>query len=156
MDVSDADVECEVMQQENAPKLDMSALKVNQAMIILLLLVAFSLGIPMLVLFVGIIMAIGSLLGVPGFKPVYQYCLKPLGLVKPNVVHEHPAGPRFAQGMGAACAIAGAILLLAGNPYAGWGLVWLVIVLAGINLFSGFCAGCSLYYWIKKIKSPLS
>lgn len=143
-------------QGANLSKLDLNAMKANQAVIIILLLAAFFLNLPWLVLFVGVVMAIGALVGNPGFKPIYRYCLIPLNIVKPNIVDGNREGPRFAQGTGAVCAIAGAALLFAGNGFAGWGFAWLVIVLAGINLFTGFCAGCSLYYWIKKITPPAS
>jgi hypothetical protein len=46
------------------------------------------------------------------------------------------------------------IALLAGPPVLGWTLVWLVIVLAGLNLFLGFCAGCFLYYQLNKLSVP--
>lgn len=133
-------------------KLDLNAMKANQAVIITLLLAAFLLKLPWLVLFVGAVMAIGTLAGMPGFKPIYNYCFIPLNLVKPDIVDGNRDGPRFAQGTGAFCAIAAAVLLLTGNEIAGWGFAWLVIVLAGVNLFTGFCAGCAMYYWIKKIK----
>ncbi len=139
-------------QPDNVSRLDLNAMKANQAVIITLLLAAFFLNLPWLVLFVGAVMAIGTVAGVPGFKPIYRYCFIPLNVVKPHIVDGNREGPRFAQGTGAVCAVAGAALLYAGYGYAGWGLAWLVIVLAAVNLFTGFCAGCSLYYWIKKIK----
>ncbi len=146
-----------VMTQKEIPsKLDLNAMKANQAVIITLLLTAFFLKKPLLVLLVGSFMAVGALLGVPGFYFVYRHILKPLKIVTPNIVDGNREGPRFAQGTGAVCALAGAAFLFTGNGFAGWGLAWLVIVLAGINLFTGFCAGCALYYWIKKIKPPVS
>lgn len=139
-------------QPANGSRLDLNAMKANQAVIIALLLAAFFLKLPWLVLFVGTVMAVGTLVGMPGFRPLYQYCFIPLNLVKPNIVDGNHEGPRFAQGTGAVCAIAAAALLYTGNELAGWGLAWLVMALAGINLFTGFCAGCAMYYWIKKIK----
>jgi Domain of unknown function (DUF4395) len=43
---------------------------------------------------------------------------------------------------------------LAGIPIVGWILTWIVIVLAGLNLFGGFCAGCAVYYWLARLKLP--
>ncbi len=134
-------------------KVDLNAAKSNQAIIIALLAASFLLKLPQMTLFVGVVMALGAFLGAPGFKPVYKYFLKPLNLVKPRIVDENPEGPRFAQGLGSVCTLSGAILLFAGSEYAGWGFVFLVIVLAGINLFAGFCVGCHFYYWIKKFKA---
>ncbi len=138
---------------DNGAKVDINAAKSNQAIIIALLAASFLLKLPQLTLFVGVVMALGTFLGAPGFKPVYNYFLMPLHLVKPRIVDEKPEGPRFAQGLGSVCTLSGAVLLFAGIEYVGWGLVGLVIVLAGINLFAGFCVGCHFYYWIKKVKA---
>ena len=32
--------------------------------------------------------------------------------------------------------------------------MWLVIALASLNLFVGFCAGCAVYYWLGKLHLP--
>ena len=48
----------------------------------------------------------------------------------------------------------GAVALLAGAPAVGWSLVWLVIALAALNLFVGFCAGCAVYYWLARLRLP--
>ena len=138
-------------QKEYPPKLDENALRVNQATLIVLLLVAFVFNLPILALFVGAVMALGTLMGAPGFKPVYQYILKPINIVKPNIINDDPEPHRFAQGVGAVCTLAGALFLYWGNEYIGWGLIWLVISLAGINLFTGFCAGCFLHYWLNRM-----
>ena len=139
-------------QVDNASKLDINAAKSNQTVIILLLLASFLLKVPGLALFVGAVMALGAFLGFPGFHPVYKYLLRPLNIVKPNLADADPQARRFAQGVGAACSLTGAILLYAGYEYAGWGFVWMVILLAGVNLFSGYCVGCHLYHWMKLIK----
>jgi ABC-type xylose transport system permease subunit len=44
--------------------------------------------------------------------------------------------------------------LLLGATLAGWVLAWVVIVLASLNLFLGFCAGCAVYYWLNRIRVP--
>jgi hypothetical protein len=56
--------------------------------------------------------------------------------------------------MGAAVLTAGVVALLAGAGWLGWGLVWLVIGLAALNLFVGFCAGCAVYYWLARMAVP--
>jgi len=50
--------------------------------------------------------------------------------------------------------ILASVALFIGSSIIGWGLVWLVIVLAGLNLFVGFCAGCTLYYWLNRLDVP--
>lgn len=141
-----------VAQQENRPRYDENALRVNQAALIVFLVAGFVLNEPLVALFVALVLALGTLLRVPGFMPVYRYILKPMNIVKPRIVNDDPKPHQFAQGVGAACTLAGALLLFSGQAYLGWGLVWVVIALAGLNLFTGFCAGCFLYFWINRIR----
>ena len=133
---------------------DHTALKVNQAAIIVLVALAFVLDQAWLVAAVAAVMAAGTLLGRPGFLPLYRGVLKPLGVVKPDVLADHPEPHRFAQGLGALFLGVGFIFL--GLDYAalGWGLAWLVVGLAALNLFAGFCVGCAVYYWLNRLRVP--
>lgn len=136
-------------------KVDESALKVNQAFIIGLLLLAFVLDSVWLAAFVGGVMLLGT--AVPGlslFKRAYQHLLKPAGLVKPHVITDNPEPHRFAQGFGGVVVALAVIALIAGQPIIGWALVGLVIVLAALNLFLGFCAGCFVYYQLNRLGVP--
>jgi hypothetical protein len=133
---------------------DHNALKVNQIIIIALNLLAFILGVPWISLGVGIVMALGTAFGKPGFFPVYALVLKPLGWVKPDVIKDNPEPHRFAQGFGTVVLLGGSAALLFGLPILGWSLVWLVIVLASLNAFAGFCAGCFVYYQLAKLSLP--
>jgi hypothetical protein len=133
---------------------DHNALKTNQIIIIALNLLAFILGVPWISLGVGIVMALGTIFGKPGFYPIYAGILKPLGWVKPEVIKDNPEPHRFAQGFGTAVLLGGSAALLAGLPILGWSLVWLVIVLASLNAFAGFCAGCFVYYQLAKLSLP--
>jgi hypothetical protein len=74
--------------------------------------------------------------------------------VKPDVIDDNPEPHRFAQGFGAVVMALGTGFLLAGATAPGWGLVWLVIALAALNLFAGFCAGCAVYYWFNRLHVP--
>ena len=135
-------------------KVDHSALRVNQSFIIGLNILAFILNLPWLALIVTLAMAIGTALKVPGFGFVYKYVLKPRGWVKPDVIADNPEPHRFAQGLGAVVMAAGVSALFAGVSPLGWGLVWLVIALAALNLLAGFCAGCAVYYWLNRLNVP--
>jgi hypothetical protein len=135
-------------------KVDHSALKVNQAMIIGLSVLGFVFNQVWLVALTAAVMAVGVLLKQPGFLPVYRSLLKPLGLVKPEILMDNPEPHRFAQGFGAVVLSAGAIFLVLGASALGWSLVWLVIALAALNLFAGFCAGCAVYYWLARLNAP--
>lgn len=136
-------------------KVDQSALRVNQAFIIGLLLLAYVLDSVWLAAFVGVVMLLGT--AVPGlslFKRIYQHVLKPVGLVKPQVITDNPEPHRFAQGFGGVVVALAVIALLAGQSVVGWALVGLVIVLAALNLFLGFCAGCFVYYQLNRLGVP--
>ena len=136
------------------PKVDHSALKVNQALIISLSLLSFILNWPWLAALVMLIMAYGTLRRQPGFRIVYSGLLKPRGWVKPEVINDNPEPHVFAQGFGAVVLLIGVVSLYVGAPVVGWALVWLVIALASLNLFVGFCAGCAVYYWLGKLRLP--
>jgi molybdopterin converting factor small subunit len=135
-------------------KVDHSALRTNQAFIIGLSLAAFILDSPWLVGLVGLAMLIGTLVKKPAFGFIYLSWLKPSGILKPDVIADNPEPHRFAQGFGAVVELAGFALLAAGATIAGWALVWVVIFLAALNLFFGFCAGCAVYYWLNRLKVP--
>lgn len=139
---------------EPLTRVDHSALRVNQAVIILLSLIAFIFDMPALVALVGAVMVIGTALKQPGFKFIYAGFLKPRGIVKPNVLADNPQPHVFAQGMGGAVLAIAVIAFLLDGALIGWALTWLVIALAALNLFAGFCAGCFIYYWLARLRLP--
>lgn len=135
-------------------KVDHSSLRVNQAFIIVGLLAAFVLDLPLLAAAVALVMLIGTAIGRPGFSFVYRGILRPTGIVRPHVLADNPEPHRFAQGFGGVVAGVASALLFLGAVPAGWALTWLVIVLAALNLFAGFCAGCAVYYWLNRAQVP--
>jgi hypothetical protein len=135
-------------------KVDHSSLRVNQALIILGLLVAFILNLPWLAAAVALVMLIGAAIGRPGFFFIYLGLLRPAGIVRSDVLSDNPEPHRFAQGFGGVVAALSSALLFLGAASAGWALSWLVIVLAALNLFAGFCAGCAVYYWLNRLQVP--
>jgi Domain of unknown function (DUF4395) len=135
-------------------KVDHSALRVNQATIIVGLLVAFVLDLPWLAGVVALVMLIGTAIGRPGFFFIYLGILRPAGIVRPDPLADNPEPHRFAQGFGGVVAALSAVLLFVGAAAAGWTLAWLVIVLAALNLFAGFCTGCAVYYWLHRLQVP--
>lgn len=143
------------MNSHTERKVDQSALKVNQAFIIGLLVLAFVLNSVWLVAFVGVVMLLGT--AVPPlslFKRIYRHVLRPAGLVKPDVITDNPQPHRFAQGFGGVVVALAVLALLGGQAFLGWALAWLVIVLAALNLFLGFCAGCFVYYQLNRLGVP--
>lgn len=139
---------------EQLQKVDHGALKANQIVIIVLNIVAYIFNLPWLAALVAVVMLIGSIVGLPGFVLVYRGVFKPLGLVKPEVLLDNPEPHRFAQGFGGVVMAIGLISIFTGFTTLGWGLVWLVIALAALNAFAGFCAGCFVYYWLTRMKTP--
>jgi len=142
------------MTSQTLQKVDHSALKANQLFIITLSVLAFVLRAPILAAFVALVMGLGSALKVPGFVFMYKYVLKPLGWIRPDVLNDNPEPHRFAQFLGFVFMTAGSIALLSGASVLGWGLVWLVVALAALNAFGGFCVGCAVYYWLSRLNLP--
>ncbi len=132
---------------------DHNALRTNQAMIIALLLAAFIADAGWLATAVGVIMVLGSALGVIGFLPLYRL-LRAIGRFAPDIIPDHPEPHRFAQGFGGGVLLAASASLFSGLAGLSWALVWLVIALAGLNLFGGFCVGCAAYYWFNRLGLP--
>jgi hypothetical protein len=75
-------------------------------------------------------------------------------VIKSDVLVDNPEPHRFAQGFGAVVLSLAVISLVFGASILGWALVWLVIALAALNLFIGFCAGCAVYYWLGRLDIP--
>lgn len=138
-------------------KVDYSALRTNQAFIIVLLVTAFIINtnIWWLVAFVSAVMLIGTAFRGAGlFKRIYRHILKPSGLLKPDVVTDNPEPHNFAQGLGGAFLAGSTAALLLGAPVVGWILAWIVVALASLNLFGGFCVGCFMYYQLNRLGAP--
>jgi uncharacterized membrane protein YhaH (DUF805 family) len=135
------------------PQVDRTALRVNQAAIISFLAIGFVINQPWLVVFVFAVMAIGTALPAAAlFQRFYRDILRPAGLLRPDLHEEDPAPHRFAQGMGAAVLLVAVAALFAGWEALGWGLAFVVIALAAVNLFFGFCAGCFVYFQLQRLR----
>ena len=131
---------------------DRTALRVNQALIILVLVVAYILNLPALVGFVAVVMLVGTLVPAAAlFQQFYRQVLRPAGLLRPDVNAEDPAPHRFAQGVGSAFLISASVAFTSGVAAAGWILAGIVAVLAAVNLFFGFCAGCFVYFQLARL-----
>ena len=137
---------------------DRSVLKVGQAVIIGLNLLAFLLGFVLqvrsawlLVPLVAVLMLVGvARPGVGPFRQFYMRVLKPRGLVKPRVVQEDATPHQFAQVVGAVFLVAATASFLVGAAALGWVLAWVVIVLAFVNFAFDFCVGCQVYFQLER------
>ena len=142
------------MTTQSLEKIDHASLKANQLTIITLNILSFVFNLPILAAFVAVVMALGSALKLPGFVLLYRYFYKPLGLFKPDVLNDNPEPHRFAQFLGSLFMIAGSVSIYLGASALGWGLIWLVVALAALNAFGGFCVGCAVYYWLSRFNLP--
>ena len=134
---------------------DHAAIRTNQSVIILLLIVSFVVNFAWVTALVAFFMLLGTLvLHRPGFLWVYTRIARPLGIAHPDIVQDHPEPHQFAQGFGGVVLVVAVALLLTGVSVAGWALVWLVVALAALNLFGGFCVGCAVYYWLNRLNLP--
>lgn len=132
---------------------DHTALRVHQAIIVALLIVAFLIDQLWLVAAVGAVMAVGTIHpALALFQRLYRDVLRPRGLLRPDMREEDPAPHRFAQGMGAVVLGVALLALLGGAAVAGWALALLVAALAAVNLVFGFCAGCFIFFQLQRLR----
>ncbi|HEV8354696.1 MAG TPA: DUF4395 domain-containing protein [bacterium] len=132
-------------------KVDHNSIKFSQVSLTVLALAAFVTDAGWLVGILALIMAIST--AVPGwgaFRAVYRYAALPSGLLRPNVVDDDPAPHRFAQGVGAVFLGASWIALATGTAALGWALTLIVAALAMLNVVFNFCAGCFVYYQLRR------
>lgn len=134
---------------------DHSALRINQAFIISLLVLAFVLDTPLIVVFVAAVMLVGT--AAPRlalFKLIYANLLRPAGLVRPDTRADNPEPHQFAQGVGGVVLAVAAVAFALGWSGLGWALAWMVVALAALNLFAGMCVGCLMYYQLHRLGVP--
>jgi Domain of unknown function (DUF4395) len=124
--------------------IDRTALKVNQAGIVLTLLVAFLLsaiwpGLTLAVPLLAAVMLIGALEPRAAlFRQLYLVVLRPAGLLHGWPVEESPRPHNFAQILGGVFLVLASLAFLLAVPVLGWALAWIVLVLAFVNLAFGF------------------
>lgn len=134
-----------------ATKVDHTALRFNQASIIALLILAFLFDQSWLVALVAAVMLIGTWWPGAGlFKLFYARLLKPAGWLKPDLVVDEAQPHLFAQGVGGIVLLVSTLALWLGAITLGWILAGIVVVLAAVNLFLGFCVGCFLYFQLAR------
>ena len=134
---------------------DHSALKVNQAGIVITVLVAFFgsfffTAALALIPLLGIVLLLGTFAPqLALFKQFYFKVLKPAGIVKPRPVQDRPEPHNFAQGMGGVVLGIASVFLIP-LTVVGLALSLLVAVLAFVNLAFGYCLGCQIYFQLGK------
>jgi hypothetical protein len=130
---------------------DQNDLRVNATLVVTVLVTAFITDRWELVAFqAGALFLTTVDFGLGPYIALYRHILRPLGIVKPDLRVDNPEPHRFAAMFGTIVALAATYLLATGRSVAGWGLVWLLITLAGANL-AGWCAGCFTYYMMNRL-----
>jgi predicted permease len=131
---------------------DRTALKFNQGSIITIVILAFALQLPSLLALLALVLIVGTIIPSAGlFKLLYGKVLRPLKLLRADVVEEDNLQHLFSQGLGGVfLVIAFAFLTGNGIPIVGWSLAFLVAALALVNLTVDFCLGCFLYLRLRR------
>jgi hypothetical protein len=136
-------------------RVDQNAIRTSQALVIGLLALAFVVDVPVLVGVVSVSLLIAALYPpLAPFARLYRHGLRLARIVRPDVIPDNPEPHRFAQLLGGTMTMLGLLALVAGADAIGWALAGVVIVLAGLNLFAGWCAGCTVYYWLNRLGVP--
>jgi hypothetical protein len=132
------------------PLIDSRAPRTNQFMASTLVIAAWLLNTPALLLAVSIVLYLGLILGhrwTPAYQ-VYFHLLQPrLG---PGRLEDERM-PRFAVGLGSAWLLVSWALVHAGHDRAGWGLALLLAAAAQFASYSGLCLGCLSYRLTAKL-----
>lgn len=140
--------------EKTIEKIDRTSLKFNQGCIVIFTGLAFLLNVYWLVALVGAVLLIDTIIPGTGlFKLFYKNIVKPLKLLKPNISEESKAPHQFAQGMGGTFLLISFVLLQYFDlTFIGWGLSFIVIALAFVNITLDFCMGCFIYFQVEKLK----
>ncbi len=133
--------------------IDRTALKFNQGSIVTLVITAFAFQLPWLIALLALVLLAGTVVPSAGaFKFLYANVLRPLRVLRPDVIEEDNAQHLFAQGLGGiVLSVAFIFLAVVNQPIVGWILTFLVAALALVNLTVNFCLGCVLYLRLRRL-----
>lgn len=117
----------------------------NQAVLAIVLLVAFVGDLRFLVPVMAVVLFLGAAFGAPygPFLRLYAAVIKPR--LRPPGHLEDPRPPRFAAALGTAFLVAATIAFALDAEVLAWALTLVVTLLAGLAASSGLCIGCELY-----------
>jgi hypothetical protein len=137
---------------QKVQQVDHNALKTGQALTIVLLIAAFIFNLPIIVAFVAVAQFTSALrLPFAPYALFYKYVVLPLNIVQRNPQPDHFEPHAFALLVGTAFNATATVLMLLGAPVFGWVLVGIVVVLANLNFWLNFCAGCWMYYQFNRL-----
>jgi len=132
-------------------QVDHNAIKFGQVTIVLMVAIAWLFDLVWLVPLLAAVLLANVAWPVWGpIRLAYRSVILPLRIVRSNLVADEPAPHRFAQGVGGVLLVAAAAALYGGVAAVGWALAALVAVLAAVNVLWNFCAGCFLFYQLRR------
>lgn len=130
--------------------IDSGAPRTNQFMASSIVVIAWLLDIPGLVLATSVLLYLGLILG-PRWTPAYQFYFH---VLQPRLGPgrlEDERMPRFAVGLGSAWLLVSWALINAGHATAGWALALSLAVAAQFASYTGWCLGCLSYRLTAKL-----
>ncbi len=89
------------------------------------------------------------------FKQLFTKLVRPLLRLEPQFIDDDPRAHNFAQGVGGIFLSLAGLSYLGDLPVLGAVLTLLVIALAALNLSTGYCVGCQMYYYYKMLRYRL-
>ena len=126
--------------------IDIDIPRFNQAIVAVVVSVAFVFQLPWLVAATAALLAISRALGPKApLNLVYVRWLRPRLRPGGPVGYEPAAPPRFAQLLGTIVLTAATVAFLVGADTLGWVLSLLVVALAALAATTRICVGCLLY-----------
>jgi hypothetical protein len=135
-----------------ARTVDHNAIKFTQVGIAFVGAIAFIFNLWWLVGLLAIALLVGVAWPEAGaFRLIYTKFVLPRRWLRPNLLADDPAPHRFSTGVGGVFLSVGAGALVGGLSWLGWGLVGLVAALALVNVLFDFCAGCFIYYHLRRV-----
>ncbi len=136
--------------------LDPNALRFNQICIVGGIALAALFGQWWIVAAIGAVMVAGtwnSSLAV--FKRVYASIVRPALKIPAHPIEDDPRAHNFAQGVGGAFLTLATLAFVLHAPILGWVLSAIVVALALLNLTTGVCVGCFMYFQLRLLQHRL-
>ncbi|MBZ9753111.1 DUF4395 domain-containing protein [Deinococcus sp. HMF7604] len=134
---------------------DLSALKFNAWLVVVVTALALLSRLPALTLGLGAAMLLGALIPQRSVLRAAYRMLGPRVGLTPDVVAEDPRAHHFAQGVGGSFLLASGLLSLSGLWVAATVLGLTVMALALLNLSQKICVGCLMYFQFRRLRYAL-
>jgi hypothetical protein len=133
-----------------AQTLDPNVLRFNQICIVGGIALAAILTQWWIVALIGAVMLAGTFhSSLAAFKRLYIRVVRPTLRLPARLIEDDPRAHNFAQGVGGVFLALATLAFVVSAPVLGWALSGMVLALALLNLTTGFCVGCFLYFQLR-------